>query len=465
MQPRPIKGLPFRETISCLQDPHILRVRRLLMIGVCVLTLLGCAWGIYDLLHAHWGMLAMHFILIGFGGVLAGLIYSGRVRFAAIMMVHGLLVIISVFAFFDMPGNGLPRSVHMFFLPVAAAATLVFRKDILYLRVVLPLILLACCLIFGPAQIGMMHHDLTPSPEVLSVRLWINYATALLALGIALLVMQTDITVRHALFTDMRKALADGQFDLHYQPQVNVQGQVFGAEALLRWRHPSRGVIAPGEFITVAEETGLIQPIGAWVLKKACEQLVKWSENPATSHLTISVNVSASQLRQPDFVQEVSEIVSRSGAPHSRLKLELTESILASDVEATIEKMVALRSTGMRWALDDFGTGYSSLKYLKHLPFDQLKIDRSFVNDLLTNSSDKAIVKTLVALSRNLNMMLIAEGVETNEQLDVLLQKGCRHYQGYLFSRPLPLSEFEAFLSSYPDSVAYAGLKARMSVA
>lgn len=465
MQPRPIKGLPFRETISCLQDPHILRVRRLLMIGVCVLTLLGCAWGIYDLLHAHWSMLAMHFILTGFGGVLAGLIYSGRVRFAAIIMAHGLLVIISVFAFFDMPGNGLPRSVHMFFLPVAAAATLVFRKDMLYLRVVLPLILLACCLIFGPAPIGMMHHDLTPSPEVLSVRLWINYATALLALGIALLVMQTDITVRHALFTDMRKALADGQFDLHYQPQVDVQGQVFGAEALLRWRHPSRGVIAPGEFITVAEETGLIQPIGAWVLKKACEQLVKWSENPATSHLTISVNVSASQLRQPDFVQEVSEIVSRSGAPHSRLKLELTESILASDVEATIEKMVALRSTGMRWALDDFGTGYSSLKYLKHLPFDQLKIDRSFVNDLLTNSSDKAIVKTLVALSRNLNMMLIAEGVETNEQLDVLLQKGCRHYQGYLFSRPLPLSEFEAFLSSYPDSVAYASLKARMSAA
>ncbi|MCB4810300.1 EAL domain-containing protein [Methylovorus menthalis] len=280
--------------------------------------------------------------------------------------------------------------------------------------------------------------------------------------ALRLVLQQTPI--RNSLYADMREALAKGHFCLHYQPQVDAEGHIFGAEALLRWQHPTRGMIPPGVFIAVAEETGLIQPIGTWVLKEACAQLVKWSKDPQTAHLSIAVNVSASQLRQPDFVQEVIEIVMRSGATPAHLKLELTESMLAKDVDTTIQKMKALRAFGISWSLDDFGTGYSSLNYLKHLPFEQLKIDQSFVRDLLTNESDKAIVETLVVLSKNLNMMLIAEGVETTEQLNYLLNKGCMKYQGYLFSRPLPINTFEEFLPAFHASKAYMQLRAQLTL-
>ncbi|MCB5205801.1 putative bifunctional diguanylate cyclase/phosphodiesterase [Methylovorus mays] len=464
MQFRLLSRLLKGDFLSYPQEPHNLRVRLLLAIGAWSLIILGGTWGVYYLCHAKWLLMACHLSLVSLGLYALRLINAGRERFVAICMAHGLFVIISMICILDVPIENAVRSVHMYFLPVAAGASLIFRKDNLYLRLILPFIILAACLAFGPSHIGITRPDLIADQEIRSIGAWINNLAALAILGVALIVMQTDITIRNSLYADMREALAKGHFCLHYQPQVDAEGHIFGAEALLRWQHPTRGMIPPGVFIAVAEETGLIQPIGTWVLKEACAQLVKWSKDPQTAHLSIAVNVSASQLRQPDFVQEVIEIVTRSGATPAHLKLELTESMLAKDVDTTIQKMKALRAFGISWSLDDFGTGYSSLNYLKHLPFEQLKIDQSFVRDLLTNESDKAIVETLVVLSKNLNMMLIAEGVETTEQLNYLLNKGCMKYQGYLFSRPLPINTFEEFLPAFHASKAYMQLKAQLTL-
>ncbi|HWU33802.1 MAG TPA: EAL domain-containing protein [Methylovorus sp.] len=446
------------------QEPHSMRVRLLLTIGGWSLLLLCGVWGAYYLFHAKWVLMACHAILVTLGVYALIQIKAGRERLVAIVMAHGLLFMLCAICWLDVPIQDAPRSVHMYFLPVAAGASLVFRKETLYLRIVLPFTLLACCLVFASSHLGILKPELIADQEIRLVGAWINNLAALAILGVALIVMQTDITTRHSLYADMREALAQGQFCLHYQPQVDAEGHIFGAEALLRWQHPVRGMIPPGVFIAAAEETGLIQPIGSWVLKEACAQLVKWSKDPSMKHLSIAVNVSASQLRQPDFVQEVIEIVTRSGATPAQLKLELTESMLARDVDTTIQKMNALRAFGISWSLDDFGTGYSSLNYLKRLPFEQLKIDQSFVRDLLTDESDKAIVETLVVLSKNLNMMLIAEGVETVEQLQYLLSKGCMKYQGYLFSKPLPIEAFEQLLPTIPHSQANIQLKAQLSL-
>jgi diguanylate cyclase (GGDEF)-like protein len=258
--------------------------------------------------------------------------------------------------------------------------------------------------------------------------------------------MQVIVNERAALETDLRDAVRQQQFVLYYQAQVVGDGSLTGAEALVRWKHPQRGLVSPGEFIPLAEETNLILPLGRWVLETACAQLAHWAEHPNTAHLTMAVNISARQLHQTDFVETVQAVLSRTGANPKRLKLELTESLLVSNVETTIVKMVALKAQGVGFSLDDFGTGYSSLSYLKRLPLDQLKIDRDFVKDILSDPNDAAIAKMVVALAGSLGLAVIAEGVETEAQRDFLARLGCHAYQGYMFGRPLPLDEFEALM-------------------
>jgi EAL domain-containing protein (putative c-di-GMP-specific phosphodiesterase class I) len=240
--------------------------------------------------------------------------------------------------------------------------------------------------------------------------------------------------------------MIENQFSLHYQAQVTGNGRITGAEALLRWQHPRRGMVPPNEFIPLAEESGVILPLGHWVMETACIQLARWATRPEMAHLTLAVNVSAHQFRQPDFVNQVLAVIKNAGANPGRLKLELTESLLVDNVEEIIDKMFALKAKGVGFSLDDFGTGYSSLSYLKRLPLDQLKIDQSFVHDVLTDPNDAAIAKTIVALAQSLGLDVIAEGVESEAQRDFLASSGCDAYQGYFFSRPLPLDQFEAFL-------------------
>ena len=258
--------------------------------------------------------------------------------------------------------------------------------------------------------------------------------------------MQAAISARASLEADMRVALARGEFLLHYQPQVDGDGHMTGVEALLRWCHPRHGMVSPAEFIPQAEQNGLILPLGLWVLETACAQLAAWATRAETAHLTMAVNVSVRQFAQTDFVAQVKAVLAHSGASARRLKLEITESLMVNDIAETIARMAALKTEGVRFSLDDFGTGYSSLTYLKRLPLDQVKIDQSFVKDLLTDPNDAAIARTIVALAHSLGLGIIAEGVESEAQRSFLAQLGCHACQGYLFSRPLPIERLEAFM-------------------
>jgi len=256
--------------------------------------------------------------------------------------------------------------------------------------------------------------------------------------------MQAAVTARAALEVELREALSQQQFILYYQPQVVGKGRLTGAEALVRWQHPRRGIVSPLDFVPLAEETGLILPLGQWVMETACKQLAKWATQPNTEDLTLAVNVSAHQFHQADFVEQVLAMLGSTGANPHRLKLELTESLLVSNVEGTIAKMSALKAHGIGFSMDDFGTGYSSLSYLKRLPLDQLKIDQGFVRDILIDPNDAAIAKMVIVLAESMGLTVIAEGVEIEAQRDFLAHHGCHAYQGYLFSRPVPLVEFEA---------------------
>ncbi|MGA7593786.1 MAG: EAL domain-containing protein, partial [Gallionella sp.] len=258
--------------------------------------------------------------------------------------------------------------------------------------------------------------------------------------------MQASINAHAALENQLRHAIENRLFQLHYQVQVDSAQRVLGVEALVRWMHPERGLIAPPQFIPLAEESGLIMPIGQWVLDTACAQLKSWQGNPLTRGLAIAVNVSPKRFRRTDFAAEVQDVVTRHAIDPRLLKLELTESLLLDDIEEVIKTMGVLNDIGVRISLDDFGTGYSSLQYLKRLPLNQLKIDRSFVRDLASDSSDKAIVKTIIAMAQSLDLEVIAEGVETAEQRQILLGMGCKNFQGYLFSKPMPVAQFEALL-------------------
>jgi len=260
--------------------------------------------------------------------------------------------------------------------------------------------------------------------------------------------MQASAAARSALEADIRQGLQRGEFLLHYQPVVDASGQVLGAEALVRWMHPQRGLVHPGEFIALAEHTGLILQIGRQVLQAACEQMVRWAAHPVTRQWTLAVNVSTREFRHPEYVQQVLDMLRQTGADPSCLTLELTESLLLHDVEDGIAKMQALRSQGVGFSLDDFGTGYSSLSYLKRLPLDQLKIDQGFVRDVLTDPNDAAIACTVIALAHSLGLEVVAEGVESQGQRKFLLRNGCKRFQGYLFGRPGPVEQLELLLKT-----------------
>ncbi|WP_246487484.1 EAL domain-containing protein [Ferrigenium kumadai] len=255
--------------------------------------------------------------------------------------------------------------------------------------------------------------------------------------------MQAEMEQRAELEKDLRASIRLNQLMLYYQMQVDESGRIVGAEALIRWRHPRRGMVSPAEFIPLAEEIGMIIPIGDWVIEQACAQLKRWEMEPAMRKICLSVNVSPRQLSQPWFVEQVKDAIEKTGIRASRLKLELTESFVLDDVEEAIEKMQELRDIGIRFAMDDFGTGYSSLAYLKRLPLEQLKIDQSFVRDIASDKSNAVMVRTIISIANNFGLEIVAEGVETDDQFAFLIQYGCNRFQGYMFGRPVPPDEFE----------------------
>ena len=257
--------------------------------------------------------------------------------------------------------------------------------------------------------------------------------------------LQSAVEARAVLDEELRQALKNNEFELYYQPQME-HGQVIGAEALLRWNHPRHGLLTPGHFIPLAEENGLIFKLGEWVIDSACRQLVLWSKSPLTSSLSLSINISSLDIKRREFVQCVYDALERTGAEPTRLQLEITESVLMKDVSETIAKMHILKKCGVRFSIDDFGTGYSSLAYLKRFPIDELKIDISFVRDILIDNSSSTIAQAIISLGKALDLVVIAEGVESEAQHMFLEQLGCRIFQGYLFGHPAPIHAFNEML-------------------
>lgn len=259
-------------------------------------------------------------------------------------------------------------------------------------------------------------------------------------------IIQEKIDYTTRLEKDMRTSLRQNDFILYYQPQFDNQNNLTSAEALIRWNHPILGLINPNDFITIAEESSLIVPLGNWILTEACEQLKQWQSSPLYKHLSLSVNVSAKQIWQKDFVRDIKRTVSQSRINPAKLKLEITESVLLHDINEVTQKLHELVDFGLTFSLDDFGTGYSSLSYLKKLPINEIKIDQTFVRDLLIDKFDLIMVKSIIDLGKNFNLSIVAEGVENQEQLDILKDLGCNIYQGYYFNRPVPITEFNTLI-------------------
>jgi EAL domain-containing protein (putative c-di-GMP-specific phosphodiesterase class I) len=262
--------------------------------------------------------------------------------------------------------------------------------------------------------------------------------------------MQLAASRRLAIENELRDALQRNEMELHFQPQVDTDGRIVGAETLLRWHHPERGMVSPADFIPVAEETGIILALGEWVLATACAQLKSWMDATEPELREdfpgIAVNVSPRQFRQQDFFQRVQHVIRQAGVDPRYIELELTEGMLIENIEDTADKMERLSDLGVRLSIDDFGTGYSSLQYLKRLHLDRIKIDQSFVRDVPADSSSATIVQTIIIMAHNLGLGIIAEGVETETELQFLRENGCYTYQGYYFSRPLPRDEYFRYL-------------------
>lgn len=426
-----------------------------LWIGAALLVVLGFGWAIFFSTKAAWAIVAMDLFMLALGIAIAALAWHKRTRVAFFLLVFSMFIVIcGICLVLDIPSTQAPRSTHNFLFVLAIASLVFLRDDTPALRYGVTGV---CCLgfvVLASWPVGLdIGYTLPDGVRVWGT--WVNNFFSALGIYALVHVMVADLAEHSAMEMALRKGLVRGEFFLTYQAQVTSEGHVMGAEALLRWRHPKLGLVPPDEFIPLAEQNGLILPLGAWVLGTACSQLVEWSTKPGLNSLTLAVNVSVCQFRQTDFVQQVQSVMERTGVQPSRLKLELTESSLVNDIDDIIAKMEQLKALGVGLSLDDFGTGYSSLNYLKRLPLDQLKIDQSFVRDILTDSNDAAIARMVIGLGDSLHFAVIAEGVETREQQAFLIENGCRLFQGYLFSRPVPAEAFEAYVLATGTAPAF----------
>lgn len=426
------------------------RERRMRLLASSVLLTIGMFWGVYFSLRGDWGIVIVDALLVlcGLGVFLFTL--RNHARRANLLLFSVLIVIIvGMTLLLDPPSAAAPRTTHMYLLPLSVAALLAFRDEKLWLRYGVTLVYLLSFSALASSSWSPQTTYALPD-EVRVVGSWLQVAAAIAMFFILLHILQTDAAERSELDRDLQAALHEGQFTLHFQPQLDASNKVIGAEVLIRWQHPQRGMVPPGEFIDHAEKTGMIIPIGKWVLEQTCAQLRAWKDDPLYRGVGLAVNISQNQFRQETFVPEILAMIDRYGIDARLLELELTETLIVQDMEDLTRKMAALVGHGVRFSLDDFGTGFSSLSHLKRLPLSKLKIDRSFICDVLTDASSETIVRTVIALGQSMGMTVIAEGVETEAQRHFLAANGCLQYQGYLFSRPLPLADFSAYVERLP---------------
>lgn len=425
---------------------HKQRVNIALNIGGYTTVFLGTAWAVFFATRQMW-LLCVIDVVVALVG-LSVLIFAkqGHTLKAAYMLLSSMFFIaIAMCLFLDIPSAAAPRSIHHYFLVLASLSFLLFQADRAWFKYGVPVLFIVAFIVFASSPFGIIT-SYALADDIRIAGTWINNILAMGLVYLILHIMLSEINVPSEAEQDLKSAIQNNLLALYYQPQLDHNGNIWGAEALLRWNHPTRGVVLPNEFIPLAEQTGLILAVGDWVIKAGCTQLAAWAKNPHFANFTLSVNVSAQQFLQADFVNQTISSVQRAGVDATKLKLELTESILVQDVDEIVKKMTTLKNAGIGFALDDFGTGYSSLNYLKRLPLDQLKIDKSFVRDVLTDENDAAIARTIATLGNSLGLKVVAEGVETKEQRQFLIENGCLAFQGYLFSHPLPIKEFEFFV-------------------
>ncbi|UII63846.1 EAL domain-containing protein [Xanthomonas translucens pv. translucens] len=417
------------------------RVQRLLRFGGIACMAHGLAWAAYYITH---GMSALALVLFSIMLMGTACVYMSRKldRVSLVAIAH-LLLVMTVFASLaDTPTAAAARSTHLFLLPIGAAAFFLFRSEGVYLRWTFPALCFALLIALAiiPGSLGVA---LRLMPEdIRRIGHALNTATAMILTAGVLAIFSEDIKVRLDQHAALVRALAHDELCAYLQPQVSARGRLVGAEVLLRWNRPGYGLQPPAEFIPLAESTGLIHQIGLWVLEQACLQLKAWSRHPGTAELVLSVNVSPLQLVSASFVEDVRDVVGRIGAPANRLRFEITESALASDLPLVTARMNALREDGMSWSLDDFGTGFSSLSLLQALPLDELKIDRSFVRGMTADGNQRELVRKIIEIAGILGISTVAEGVETEQQHAWLGEMGCTAYQGYLFGRPVAADTF-----------------------
>lgn len=426
-------------------DKHQDKLTYLLTIASIVIAAVAIGWTVFFIIIQDWlSVLAESiFVMLGYHGYT----HTKHNRTKTIAYVYFpllFLVMCFVCLFFDIPNAVVPRSNHHYFLPMALYAYVLYQDEHPYLKVAAPIVICLAFMIFSSTTIGFNLSGMSNTHRLMGV--WVTNTVAIVMLFLVAFIMQSDFKVRHALELDLSKALLKDELQLYYQPQVDADGKTHGAEALARWYHPSLGVIEPDVFIPLAEKTDLILHLGKYVLSAACYQLANWSQHVATAHLTLSVNISVKQLQDTELIQHIMMLIEGSRIDAHKLQLEITESIFAHDLEPILEKLMRLKALGIKLSLDDFGTGYSSLAYVKQLPLDELKIDKSFIKDVLTNVRDSTITKMIISLAHELHITIIAEGVETVGQRQFLISNGCHTFQGYLYSRPLPISEFNAFV-------------------
>lgn len=424
------------------------RAFHLLLATGSIMVLVGLGWGVFFAWRGEWAVAAMELAMAALG---AGVIVMARLhrpRAASWVAFVGLTGVLCFFsAYLDVPTAQAPRTSHVFLLVLALCGHHVFRDEKPWLRYGLVVALLVLFVVFAAAPVTTPS-SLAIAEDVRRVGIWINLATAVASLLIVVRLADSDIAEHRALHRALRDALSQRRFVLLYQPQVDAAGRIVGAEALLRWHDPRRGLIRPADFMQAAEDSGFILPLGHWVLQEACRQLAVWQATPALRHVRLSVNISALQLRQPDFVQHVDDVMARSGIQADALTLELTESVLVHDMEDAVGKMRALHAMGVRLSLDDFGAGYASLSYLRDLPFAEMKIDRAFTRDVVRDAHAATITRNLLQLGRDLGIDVIAEGIEHDDQFALLGGQGCVLFQGYLFGRPMDVAAFTERIAS-----------------
>lgn len=415
-------------------------------LGCLIIAGSGMLWGTVFLLTGGLALAAMEGALIVIAATAWLLINRGRFSAALLFSQIAFLLFALVFNLvFDVPSAAAPRVSHLYLLVLAALGYINYLRERSRLQIGVVAACLAAFVMFASAPVSVPFAQPLPD-EVRYVGAWVNAILATSMLAGCGYVMHVELERSSRYVHELQVALWKGEFVVYYQGQIDRSGRVIGAEALLRWESPRRGLVPPDLFIPVAEQAGMMVEIGGWVLNRACQTLSAWQNDPATRHLTLAVNVTAGQLRDDSFVPLVEAAVALHGIDPTRLKLELTESMMVASIEGAVDKIEALGRLGVAVALDDFGTGYSALGYLRRLPLFQLKVDRSFVADVALNERGTSLVRNIIRLGHDLGLQVLAEGVETQDQFRLLKASGCDQFQGFLFGRPLPLAQFEASL-------------------